>query len=304
MSYATLGDPHLGRKFRTGVPLHRVGDRERLQWHQFEKALLSPGAGFHVTMGDLFDKFVVPPEVVLRAAEAYRRAANQNPGTAYIVMMGNHDASRDALKKSSFDVFAALVADIPNLTVIDEVCTIERMGFVPYCPFTPVVEQVAKLPNGLGVVFMHHDFVDFGGDHVIPTEALAERDITLVVNGHDHLARTETRHGVTVQMTGSMQPYSHAEDPHGNWYVTVTLDELEGLDVYDKNVRVRLREGESLPTDLDCLSLTAIRAEASDVEVKIDTTEFDTLDMEGLLARKLDGLSIKDELLEAFRNAE
>lgn len=302
MSYTTLGDPHLGRKFKTGVPLHRVGDRERGQWHQFELSLLGAKDDFHICMGDLFDKFVVPPEVVLRAARAYRQAAYENPGVAYIVIRGNHDVSRDALKQSSFDIFTALVADLPNVSVIDQVAEIGKMGFVPFCAFTPVADQIQLLSNGLEIVFMHHDYVDFGGDHVIPTEALAARDIFHVVNGHDHLPRIEKRHGVTVEMTGSMQPYTHAEDPNGSLYVTVTLDQLDGMDVYDKNVRVRLKEGESLPADLDCLSLTAIRADAEDIDLDIDTTDFDTLDMSGLLAKALDGLSIKDELLEAFHN--
>ena len=33
--FKLIGDPHLGRVFKTGVPTHRLGDRERLVEEQF-----------------------------------------------------------------------------------------------------------------------------------------------------------------------------------------------------------------------------------------------------------------------------
>ncbi|NRB16124.1 MAG: hypothetical protein HRU33_00755 [Rhodobacteraceae bacterium] len=165
------------------------------------------------------------------------------------------------------------------------------------------LHRVAELPNGLQAVFGHWDIQDWGGDNVIPTKLLKKKKIKLAISGHDHLAREETRDGVQIIVTGSMQPYTHAEDPAGGWYVTVKLDELEGLYVTHKNVRVLLKEGESLPTDLDCLSLIGKRITDEDEEIKVDTSDFDSLDLGQLLARALDGLSIKDQLMEEFSNA-
>ena len=170
------------------------------------------------------------------------------------------------------------------------------MGFVPFDPFKTAEEQVRELPDNLDMVFMHHDFVDFGGDHVIPTKLLAEKGIMKVINGHDHVARTEIRHGVEVQMTGSMQPYSHAEDPDGLWYVTTTLNQLG--DVRDKNIRLVLRTGEEAPTDLDCLSLTIVR----ELDPVVDALEVETFDLLEALDQALAGLEIKDELMEKFRD--
>ena len=289
MNFTLLGDVHLGRRFRTGVPLHRLGERERTVWDDFKRSLRTVTTPCHICMGDLFDRFVVPPEVVLEAAAAYRAAP---PGTEFFVLRGNHDVSRDTTRASSFDLFRELV---PHVHVVDDILVRGPIGFVPFCPFTSAEDQVRQLPDGLELVFMHHDFVDFGGQHVIPTRLLAEKGILRVINGHDHIARTERRHGVDVIMTGSMQPYSHAEDPDERLYVTRTLDQLE--DVRDKNVRLILAEGEVPPDDLDCLSLTIRRKQAVDEVEPLDIT---SLDVGRALTEALDGLSIKHELMKVY----
>jgi DNA repair exonuclease SbcCD nuclease subunit len=295
-----MGDPHLGRQFKTGVPLHRVGEREEMQWAQFEQELNDCKTKYHINMGDLFDKFVVAPEIVLQTVGIYRRAAKNLSGCTFVILEGNHDRAKDSSKSSSFDLFAALVKDIRNIRVVQEnVWGGDRFGFVPYHPFRPTADLVAELPDGLEAIFGHWDIVDFGSDNVIPTKLLKKKKIKLAISGHDHLAREEKRDGVEIIVTGSMQPYTHAEDPTGDWYVTTELP-IEG-DVTHKNVRVLLKPGESLPADLDCLSLTAKREAAEGVEV--DTSDFDALDLGQMLARSLDGLSIKDELMEAFTNA-
>lgn len=299
---AVLGDPHLGRRFKTGVPLHRAGERERLHLAEFSERLAASEARLHVNMGDLFDRFIVPPEIVLFAAECYREVAAANPATTFILLRGNHDVSRDTARRSSFDLFTCLVREIPNIIVVDsEPLVWGGYGFVPYTPFQPTSALVEALPDGLNAVFGHWDVQDWGGDNVIPTQILAAKAINLAITGHDHLARQEKRHGVDIILTGSMQPFSHAEDPNGDWYVTLTLDELEPDAVQDKNVRVLLREGETLPGDLDCLSLTAKRIPDQDQEeIAIDTRAFESLDLKVMLAEVLDGLDCKNALLAKF----
>lgn len=293
-----LGDPHLGRKFKTGVPLHRVGEREEMVWADFEQSLMSVKTKLHVNMGDLFDKFIVAPEVILRAAAIYRAAAAKAPKTEFVVLRGNHDVSRDSTRSSSFEIFAQLVSGLGNVHVVQEtVAVFGNYGFVAYSPFNPTADLVAELPNDLKAVFGHWDLVDYGGDNVIPTKLMAEKGIPLAISGHDHLARTEKRHGVDIIVTGSMQPYTHAEDNTGEWYLTTELPITE--DVTNKNVRVLLKEGETLPEDLDCLSLTAKRIE-SDEKIEVDTSDFDTLDLRQLLARALDDNPVKEKVMGVY----
>lgn len=301
MNYEVLGDPHLGRKFETGVPLHRRGEREQMQRQQFIDALMGTKATVHVTMGDLFDKFIVAPEVVLFAAATYMEAASINCNTLYVVLRGNHDVSRNTDKASSWDLFCALVDPHPNVWAVDECpAALENMLFVPYDPFNyDHLEEY--LSDEIDTVFGHFDIVDFGGHNVIPTKLFAKHGIGLVVNGHDHLARVERRDDVEIVVTGSMQPYTHAEDPSGSLYVTLTLDQLADQDLSCKNVRVLLKPGETLPDDLDCLSLVAKRVTV-DEEITVDTTEFDSLDLDDMLALSLEGLSIKDAVIEHFKD--
>ena len=296
-----LGDPHLGKRFKTGVPLHRVGDREAAQQKVFRTSLGTVSTPFHVNMGDLFDQRIVSPEIVLRAAGDYGKVAILLPDTTFVVLMGNHDVSRNADQASSFDLFEALVSGYRNIVVVkDEPRVLEGYGFVPFSAFRPTTDLVDQLPDDLTAVFGHWDIQDWGGDNVIPTALLAKKGITLAVSGHDHLAREETRNGVKIIVTGSMQPFTHAEDPNGDLYVTTGLP-IEG-DVTNKNVRVILKPGETLPADLDCLSLTGRRESVEKMEV--DTSEFDSLDLGEMLGSALDGLSVKDEIMGAFANAD
>lgn len=302
MNYEVLGDPHLGRKFETGVPLHRKGEREHMQREKFIRSLMDTYADLHVCIGDLFDKFVVPPEVLLFAVGTYMEAAAKNPNTTYIVLRGNHDVSRNVDKASSWDIFVAMVDSHPNIVAVDDVpYTYENMLFIPYDPFNYDHLEV-HLNAGIETVFGHFDIVDFGGHNVAPTELFARYGVKTLINGHDHVARELDRDGVHIIVTGSMEPFTHAEDKTGDLYVTVTLDELAKLDVRNKNVRVLLKDGETLPDDLDCLSLVAKRVIDDDADRTVDTEEFDSLDLDDMLALSLDGLTVKDSVLSFFKD--
>lgn len=292
-----LGDPHLGRRFITGVPLHRRGEREMKQRLQFEDSLYS-GTGDHICLGDLFDSFTVPNSVVLSTAFAYIQAATSQRKRRFFIIEGNHDVSRDTGKTSSFDVFKALVSHIENIVVVSEAAVVDQgRAFFPYHPFKTakeIVEEVAHLDYD--VAYGHWDVVDFGGSNVVPVEALR---CDWIVTGHDHVRRSLTRGGSTIRVWGSMQPYSHAEDPDDQMYVTLDLEELDELDLTDMNVRLRLRPGEEPPTDLDCLSLTFLRV-AEDAAEVVDMSEFESVDIEQQLAKALPD-SVREELLTIYR---
>lgn len=272
-----LGDVHLGKRFNTNVPLHRRGEREKMVWADFEASLMGATCEYHVQVGDLFDAFVVPIEVVMHAADIYIAASMANPQVQYAVYAGNHDLSRDVNRKSSFELFQRLMRHRPNITVITHRLRHNSVGFLPWDPFISAAEMATSFVNeyseGFDIIFGHWDCKSFGGDdhNLIPLEQLAGKT-KLVVTGHEHNAREFDYGDIHVVVVGSMQPYSHAEDPNGEFYVTMSLGEFEaardGNELANRNVRVVLQDGELAPSlDSDALS-TTFKKETTDEVVK------------------------------------
>ena len=263
-----LGDPHLGRSFVNGVPLHRRGDREKMVWEDFEKSLRLAReklVRLHVCMGDLFDRFTVPLEVILRAALAYSAAAASSPETVFVIIGGNHDASRDADRASAFAVFRHLVERHFNIFVVHEEPFELKIddswfAFVPWHPFKnarEMVEQLLNKDHGYDAVFGHRDIERFPGseDNLLPVDLLT-KCTRRVFTGHIHQpgVRYDPNHDLEIICTGSMQPYAHGEDVDGKMYVTVSQDELITTLANDPEafrnccVRVDVRPGhEALP---------------------------------------------------------
>lgn len=310
-----IGDVHAGRRFEIGVPLARRGERERLVMRQFGAELdrlENDGIKAIVQVGDIFDKFRVSNEVVTEVADAIELRARRWIDKMIFIMRGNHDASRDFEKISSFTILQRMLADQPNVVFISSASGHEylngmHIGFVPWHPLKTAAEMVDDLEEDpYDVIFGHWDVLDFGEDNpnVIPVEALKKKT-KKVFTGHDHNARDRTLDGLDVTVTGSMQPYSHGEDKHGFMYVTMTLAELEKIEpavVKDKCIRVLLEDGETLPDDIDCLQLTAKRVSSSEEE---DTTvELGDFDMEGLFYEAFQEAAVSDdvmaEMLEKF----
>lgn len=286
MNIHHIGDPHLGRKFVTGVPMHRRGDREAMVLEDFRSQVEDTVCDLNVMMGDIFDKFVVPIEIVIEAAVIYERAALANPDTLYVLLRGNHDASRDADRKSSFDILTMLLAPLENVFVAGNTpIVVANRAFFGWNPFVTAQELVGQLAaKNPGRVFDaaygHWDVVDFSGENpnMIPAKAL--KVITdLAVTGHDHAKREMKVDGLDVQVTGSMQPYSHGEDPDATLYITITAKELLLLtpDVTaGRCYRVLLEPDEELPMNIDCLAIIPKRIkEDSDEEIDVDLSDFD-----------------------------
>lgn len=271
-----IGDVHLGKKFEHGVPLHRRGDREKMQFDHFLRELNEP-CDLSIQAGDLFDRFFVPYTVVYNAAMAYRAAAQANPGTTYVVMRGNHDASRDADKVSAFQVFAGLVRPFGIIVADDEAVEIGAHVIIPWHPFKTAIEMLpADLTDKVAVG--HWDIV-MGDDNQIPAAEMKARGAIHAFTGHDHNARDLEIEGLKVTVLGSMQPYSHAEDPNGDLYVTIGLSEACG-DFRTKCVRLILEGDEVLDFSIDCLQLQVGRnkAEAVDLgEVQFEAFDFNEM---------------------------
>ena len=284
-----LGDPHLGKVFRNGVPLNRKGDREKSQWQDFEASIRSSN-GLHICVGDLFDEFHVPYDVVLKAALIYKSEARKHPSNTYIVMRGNHDASRIAGEISAYAVFAELLRDIPNVVVLEDAPHIEgKRLFVPWHPFSSAIEMLTPYSNkSFDEVYGHWDVRDFGNSNpnLLPVERLRNM-CPLVFTGHEHKPQASTYSGFKLIQTGSMQPYAHGQDDPLNpnpKYRTFTLPEFEALSesTHDLCLRIRLRPGEVPPENIDCLQLTleSLRMDAQGeeiAEVKMEDFDLKTL---------------------------
>lgn len=275
-----LGDPHLGKVFKTGVPLHRRGERETGVLLQFQESLMDCTTGIHLCMGDLFDTREVPYEVVLFAARAYKLAAEQNPNAVYIVERGNHDASRTVGQASAYDVFAEALRGVPNIFVLeDEAFSVEGHLVIPWHPFKSAAEMVPssghfKSVNG------HWDVRDFGGDNhnLAPAKRLA--GITAdIFTGHEHKPQLVTIEGVPINVCGSMQPYAFGEEATPVDYLSLSLSEATGYagSLHDKTVRLLLRPGEVAPVDLDCRQMVIQRiGEDDDIEsIAVTVSDFD-----------------------------
>lgn len=275
-----IGDPHLGRKFESGVPAHKRGQREARQLHNLKCELGTPDVDYNISVGDLFDHPHVSYKIVLDVADAYLNYAECNPNTKYLVMAGNHDLPRNLETVGAFDAFEEIVSGrFGNLLVMRRPTQLGPLALFPWQWDVSAEEQVDHVGVAQnGIAIGHWDLQSYGGDdsHMAPTQSLHAKGWAKLYSGHYHVEGDYTVNGHVVHCTGSMEPYSHGEDPEGKVYVTLTLDEAtDGRDLTDKCVRVVLSEGQELPDDLDCMALTAIKEKAESEEVVRDLSKFE-----------------------------
>jgi len=304
-----IGDPHFGKKFVNGVPLERRGEREAEQAASFFNLMneLEGPDGVEVKeviiMGDLFDSFTVDNEVLIRVYELMLQAAFNHEGNVhYSVLMGNHDGSRNLDEISSFEILERMLLHIPNVSFIRKKKEVilsdnEKILLCPYDFFIPTAEGFANFKGSYVAVLGHWDVITVENKHnAIPVEELS-KGTKLIITGHDHTRRTIPHGDVTVMVTGSMQPYSHGEDPTGILYVTKTLDEYEADPTlyHNKCLRLKLKAGEFPPEDVDALQFTyqyVTVAEIEETEVKMEEFSFKTLFEETFKANGLDQATI------------
>lgn len=301
-----IGDPHLGKKFEVGVPNHRRGEREASQFQHFIDELNDGGtmADTVVMVGDLFDHPYVGYPIAHAAAAACVGTALEHPNTVFVMMAGNHDMPKNVDTVGAFDIFAGIVhGRVPNLIVARRPMVVRDLALFPWEWGVPALQQVEALPHGEGPVraaIGHWDLSDFGPSvdgcvHLAPTDALMIKfgGNVEMYSGHYHKAGLYKVGDVNVMCTGSMEPYSHGEDPKETVYITVTREEalaIEDGKLHDMCVRVRLLPGETLP-ELDALAVTPLRiaGESKDVE----THTLGSFDWNGILAKKLATLHVE-----------
>lgn len=268
-----IGDVHAGRKFERGVPVHRRGEREKSQYAHFIAELNTPDVDYNIMVGDLHDHPHVSAAIVVALAEAYLNAATIRPKTLFIALAGNHDLSRDIAVVGAWQLFCRIVDDrLPNLITVTEPLSLGELRLYPWQWGVSAVEQLAlDVPTSTPTTAIGHwGLQSFGGDdsHMCPTKELKALGVSEIFSGHYHNAGDYNVAGHLVTCTGSLEPYSHAEDPEGDIYVTLTLAEaMDGRDLHNKFVRLELEADEIVPEELDCQALTIRRVQAEAQEI-------------------------------------
>lgn len=292
-----IGDPHLGRDFKNGTPLHRRGEREEMQMAQFKDELATEGVSHVIMVGDLFDKPFVSLTLINDAIDAVVDAAQARPNVRFIFMAGNHDKSRQIGTKGAWELFSVAVGWLPNVVIVDEPMAIDGMMLYPWQWGVSALEQVQ--PNDCDIAIGHWDLKSFGGDdsHICPVKALLALNPNLTIySGHYHEEKTYDLDGVDIHCTGSMQPYTHGEDPDATMYVTLTLEEaLARDDLENMCVRVILEPGETLPP-IDCLQLTTMRADQEAEEIDMGEIGIGAFDIKGVLAEQFRENQVPDQV--------
>lgn len=310
-----IGDIHAGREFRKGVPLHRIGEREESIFKSLEDAFILPKrpkvVEAHILMGDVFDKFQVDNNTLIRIASILNNALHTTDTPIYVTR-GNHDVSRDLTKVSSFEVLKRLCSH-PRCYFIDGDVPFIKGSFIffGYHPTISATEMASLIPEytqyPLRTAFGHWDLTAHGGNdfNLVPAAALAAQGIRRVYTGHIHKRQTVTMAGLPVTAVGSLQPYAHGEqDEDDETYLTLTTDafaerlHLKGTESFRHiNLRILLAKGEQWNPDqpLDCLSLTfKYLDEEQDMEDIV--VEYQDFNSAAILAKNL--VDVSDGLVE------
>ena len=293
-AFKLIGDPHLGRVFKTGVPTHRIGEREADVLLDFNLRVLTVDDVPIIVMGDLFDKYSVSENIVLDVAETLNAATEWKK---VYVLRGNHDSTRDSVRKGSFDVLEKLCPKVVFVKGIYEIQLengyLALFGYDAFKSAAELANQLTANCNYLAA-FGHYDLTSHGSDfNLVPTEVFAELRIPVAYTGHIHKAQTIERHGVTVHAVGSMQPYAHGEQAEGDpLYQTLTLDEFNARnpeDFENVNLRILLKGDEVFDQQVDCLSL--VFKHIADDEAEPLEVAYDSFNSDNILTECLDGVS-------------
>lgn len=306
MIFYTIGDVHLGKKFRSkDIPLDKRGVREKLLLARFQlyvnNAIKQCKSGNYkgiVFLGDLFDSFCVSYEDLLMAYQILYEIEKAH--IPCYILAGNHDVSKDMTRISAFSLLRKMMHDggcryigfiendIKVYSLEDNISYI----FVPYVYGKNYEEQLApyaKLP-GKKIVFGHFEE---------PYTNWLKANFTEIYTGHIHLPRKEAN----VTVVGSIMPLTFAEDPTNQFMRTCTLADYEadlayGLSSY-RCYRIKLNEGEELPKDPDCLQMSVYKVgEINDTEDL--SVAFETFDLEKLMHEALDNLGLFDEIYKIY----
>lgn len=308
--FRLIGDPHITRKFDFGVPLARKGERERLLFADFEARLNEGDERLLIMVGDLFEKPICNLQDLYTILNMILTAARQAPERHFVMMAGNHDISPQADTRGAFDILGLFDSFVPNLTIAITPMVIDGVAIFPWEWDRTAAEQLADVEGqDFDYAVGHWDLVLYDenhADHICPAKALTEMGAKEIYSGHWHVAGEYKIENVIVQCTGSMQPMTHAEDPDGKMYVTMTLEEYNETDpdtLKDKYVRVQIMKGEEVDDLPDCLGFKTLTLEAQMATDDAGPAEvsLDGFKVSDVVTRHLDEHGVPEDIAAEIR---
>lgn len=326
----TIGDPHIGKSFKQGVPKDLLGKREQMSLDLFRE-LLNSGTNYVIIVGDLFDKFQVDVTTFYKVLMIVEEASKNNPNTKFIFLNGNHDLSKEAEKISSFQLLQNYIEkhqDISNIRIIlskqeEPILKLSTegiaLGLFHYNPFMSIDEeytddelQIDSNSYPIKIAFGHWETIDFNSDvfinRQVPTKVLKYFDY--VVTGHEHRPKITLISNVPVLTVGSMLPYAFSEqldvEEHVNYY-TLNIEDINTLLNHDINyfentcVRILVSKDniEEIP-DFKCLSKTF--KNMKEKEHKVDNESEDASINESVTSFSSSLYSFIEESEELFKD--
>lgn len=281
-----IGDVHLGRVFKTGVPLNRRGEIESLFVKEFSKQLAIPRENNVVQLGDLFDSPQVPNEVLWTAYTEILNAAEQAPLRNFYFIAGNHDLPKDTEDVPAIRILSRLLAYKPNVHfVIDKPVTIEKTTLIPWSYTTPLSEFLKDVKTPF-----------IAGHFEEPLDPAIMNGNFTGFSGHIHKRH---RNG-NLQFVGSILPIAFGEESDNELMETVKLSDLNGKDYHNKRVRVIVPKGCDAPTDVDCMQLIVKYEETENETETIDVT-LEDFDFKELFMKELESSGKAEELWEKYK---
>lgn len=281
-----ITDTHIGKKWAANVPLHRRGDREKLQRETFANILANCHEDLY-HLGDLFDSWNVSNDDLMFVHHCVDEWSLNNRGCQANFIAGNHDLSRSG-KISSFEILKELFASRENVHFHvrpdDEVNWLwdpdhSYRLVIPFSYQKSYAEMVKPfLGKHYANVYVHADMPD--------VEALKQLDADHIYSGHLHNLRPNNVVG-GVEFVNSMLPLNHYEAVGTQWdgtlyktYDCVDQFYVSNADVHDKCVKIRVHENEDAPNreDIDAMQVIIVRAEEEDSKTfeEVELGEFDS----------------------------
>ena len=276
-----IGDVHIGKTFRTGVPKDRLGERESMVLNQLIE-LLDRDVDYNILVGDLFDKVRVSNSDLYNLINIIENAVSTRTDVVYVVVNGNHDMPKEVGRISSFQLFEKYFERTPfdnlkivskhntnNIHVIPDHDTL--LYFSHYNAFSSLDEEIddeffnKDLFDSYSnrIAFGHWETIDFGSDHFIDRDVpkIVLDNFTAVITGHEHKPKITLLQNVPVLTSGSMQPYAYGEELsyEKEFYVTlsssVVKDRLKKDPTTFKNsyVKILVETSDDLIDPFDCL---------------------------------------------------
>lgn len=302
-----IGDVHIGRKFTTGVPLNRRGDKEKLIKQTFENyvntgiSMVKDGSYRAVIqLGDLFDTFSVNYNDLMWTYATVMRF--EEAGVHAYFLAGNHDLSKDTDRFSALSVLSYLCRGCQFIHfIINEPYLFQStrgLGLiVPYSHTKTLSEQLEP--------FKDYPITDVYGHFDEPFDPSLSR-FKWVHTGHIHCPGITGIDHTLIYKAGSIVPLTFGDAlPDSEHMRTVTLAEYEqeladGLS-HDRCYRIKLSSGESLPENPDCLQMIPYRENAISEEENI-SVEYETFDIEKMFHEALDDTGLFSELYQLYLN--